>query len=176
MKKLIILACILAYTITAKAQNNPPIGSQKGVKEKFIRIKKGLPDIKKNLTEQDEMWTDVRNVKFEMGNGLIIYEEDEEEDGVDQYLKIRFTQSYFSGTLTDYQQYYKTLVAMIKEVFGPGFEVSSAEKEKKWSTTIVEKGKDVFNSPIQVYITLDWIIKSLGPEIGIEVHSNLKQQ
>ena len=55
MKNLIILACFFAYTFTAQAQNNPPIGSQKGVKEKFIRIKKGLPDIKKNLTVQDEM-------------------------------------------------------------------------------------------------------------------------
>jgi len=174
MKNLIILACFFAYTITAQAQNNPPIGSQKGVKEKFIRIKKGLPAIKKNLTEQDEMWTDVRNVKFEMGDGTILYEEDEEEDNIDQYLKIRFSQSYFSGTVTDYQYYYKILVAMIKEVFGPGFEASSTEKEKKWSTTIFEKGKNVFNSPIQVYITLDWIIQSLGPEIGIEVHSKIK--
>jgi len=174
MKNLIILACFFAYTITAQAQNNPPIGSQKGVKEKFIRIKKGLPDIKKNLTVQDEMWTDVRNVKFEMGDGTILYEEDEEEDNIDQYLKIRFSQSYFSGTVTDYQYYYKILVAMIKEVFGPGFEASSTEKEKKWSTTIFEKGKNVFNSPIQVYITLDWIIQSLGPEIGIEVHSKIK--
>lgn len=173
MKKLIILASIFAYTITAQAQNNPPIGSQKGVKEKIIRIKKGLPDIKKNLTEQDEMWIEERNVKFEMGNGLILYEEDEENN--DQYLKIRFSHSYFSGTLTDYQHYYKTLVAMFKEVFGPGFDISSTEKEKKWNTTIVEKGKDVFNSPIQVYITLDWIVKSLGPEIGIEVHSKIKQ-
>ena len=172
MKNLIILACFFAYTFTAQAQNNPPIGSQKGVKEKFIRIKKGLPDIKKNLTVQDEMWVNERNVKFEMGDGLILYEEDEEEN--DQYLKISFSQSYFSGTVTDYQHYYKNLVAMIKEVFGPGFEVSSTEKEKKWSTTIVEKGKDVFNSPIQVYITLDWIIQSLGPEIGIEVHSKIK--
>ena len=172
MKNLIILACFFAYTITAQAQNNPPIGSQKGVKEKFIRIKKGLPDIKKNLTVQDEMWVNERNVKFEMGDGLILYEEDEEEN--DQYLKISFSQSYFSGTVTDYQHYYKNLVAMIKEVFGPGLEVSSTEKEKKWSTTIVEKGKNIFNSPIQVYITLDWIIQSLGPEIGIEVHSKIK--
>lgn len=173
MKTLITSLSCLLVTFSISAQENPKIGTQKGVKEKFIRIKNGLPDIKKNLTVQDEMWVNERNVKFEMGNGMIIYEEDEENN--DQYLKIRFSHSYFSGTIPDYQDYYKTLVAMLKEVFGPQFKVSSTEKEKKWSTTIVEKGKDVFNSPIQVYITLDWIIESLGPEIGIEVHSNIKQ-
>lgn len=172
MKTFIASLSFLLVTFSISAQQIPKIGSQKGVKEKFIRIKKGLPDIKKNLTVQDEMWVEERNVNFEMGDGMIIYEEDEEDN--DQYLKISFSHSYFSGTIPDYQHFYKTLVAMIKEVFGPHFEASSTEKEKKWSTAIVEKGKDVFNSTIKVYITLDWIIQSLGPEIGIEVHSNIK--
>ena len=84
MKTLIASLSCLLVTFSIYAQDNPKIGTEKGVKEKFIRIKNGLPDIKKNLTVQDEMWVNERNVKFEMGNGLIIYEEDEENN--DQYL------------------------------------------------------------------------------------------
>jgi hypothetical protein len=172
MIKYVLFAAILLFTVTLSAQTNPKIGTEKGVKEKLIRIKNGLPDIKKNLTKRDETFVDEYNVKFEMGNGIVLFNEDEEDH--DQSLTIRCTSSYFSGTVADYQNYYKTLVTMIKEVFGPGYEFSTTDKEKSWSTAFFQKGKDVFTSPVRIDIKCDWILESLGPSISIEVWSKVK--
>lgn len=152
------------------AQNNPKIGTEKGVKEKLIRIKAGLPDIKKTLTKKDEMWENEYNVKFEMGNGTVLFKE---EDG-EQSLKIRYSKSYFSGTATDYQNYYKTLVSLVKEVFGSGYDSSSTNEPKKWAISFYQKGKDVFDSAVRIHISCSWMFESLGPDINIEIYSRLK--
>jgi hypothetical protein len=172
MIKYCLLACTLLISIILTAQTNPKIGSEKGVKEKLIRIKNALPDIKKNLTKRDENFVETYNVKFEMGNGIVLFDEDEEDH--DQSLTIRYTGSYFSGTIADFQNYYQSLVAMIKEVFGPNYESTVSNKEKSWSTSFFMKGKDAFTSPVRIHIQCDWILESLGPGITLEIHSKVK--
>ncbi|MEK7226340.1 MAG: hypothetical protein AAB221_11780 [Bacteroidota bacterium] len=171
MKRITILFTCLLLSSFLFAQNNPKIGTEKGVREKLIRIKNALPDIKKNLTRKNEMWTDEYDVKFDMGNGIILFDEDDGE----QSLNIRYTTSYFSGTAADFQNYYKTLTATAKEVFGKTYDYDSTNEEKKWSTSFFEKGKDIFKSRIRIYITCSWMFESLGPDIAIEVYSRLKE-
>ena len=62
MLKYILQFSFLLCSISLSAQDNIKISAQTGIKEKLIRIKKGLPNIKKNLTVQDEMWTNERMV------------------------------------------------------------------------------------------------------------------
>lgn len=165
LKNFLFLSALLFYSIILPAQTaNPKIGTDKGVKEKLIRIKNGLPDIKKNLTKKDETFGDY-NVKFEMGNGMILFEEDEEEH--EQSLLIRYTYSYFSGTKTDYQNYYKTLVDLIKEVFGPGFDSKTFDSESSWSTSFFQKGQQQSESPVRIDIKCGWVLDLLGIDITI---------
>ncbi|HYM95396.1 MAG TPA: hypothetical protein VET23_14760 [Chitinophagaceae bacterium] len=171
MKRAIILPLLIPVSFYLKAQENPKIGTEKGVKEKLIRIKNGLPDIKKNLTKKDELWENDYNVKFEMGNGMVLFDEDDGE----QSLKIRYNKSYFSGSIADYQDYYKALVKMVREVFGAAYDTQSNNKEKKWSTSFYQTRKDIFKSPIRIYVTCSWIFDSLGPDIEIEIYSRLKE-
>ncbi len=166
MKPVLFSILLLAIVVT-HAQKLPAIGSEKGVKEKFMLIKKGLPDIKKNLTKKDEMWEDQYNVKFEMGNGIVIFAESED----DQTLTISFSSDpYFSGTVADFQNYYKKLVAMIGEVFGPAYAQETKSKEKSEATTFFEKGKDIFSSKISIIAEVSWVLDR--PHITIEVISN----
>ena len=95
---------LLAISVRAQDQDEVPIGQQRGVKEKLIIIKKGLPDIKNNLTTQDEMWLDQRNVKFEMGDGMVIYSEDEYDGVITQQIRIEFSTKYFTGTIKNYKK------------------------------------------------------------------------
>jgi hypothetical protein len=172
MLRYLFAAIILTSSNTIQAQNNPKIGSDKGVKEKLTLIKKGLPDIKNNLTKKDELFENEYEVKFEMGNGIVLFNEDEEDHS--QSLTIRYTTSYYSGSTADYQNYYKRLVSMIKEVFGPGYDSKETINEKDWSTRFLEKGKDVFTSPTSIFIKCQWILESLGPSINVEIWSKGK--
>lgn len=173
MKTVIVSFCCLLIAFCIRAQDNPKIGTEKGVKEKIIRIKSGLPDIKKNLTIKDETWADQYNVKFEMGNGIVLFDEDK-DDG-EQSLLIRYTKSYFSGSAADYQNYYKTLVSMFKEVLGSAYDSEKKEKEKEWQTSFYLKGSDVLNSRIRISITCNWMFNSSpGPNIEILIYSRMK--
>ncbi|MBS1620717.1 MAG: hypothetical protein JST10_01005 [Bacteroidetes bacterium] len=161
----------LLFTCTQlEAQTEPKIGSEKGVKEKLTRIKNGLPDMKKTLTKEDEMWIDQYNVNFEMGNGIVLFKE---EDGL-QTMQISYSKSYFSGTVTDYQNYFKVLAGYIKNIFGNSYDSDSTNTSKKWVTTFFQKGKDKSKSPITVHLSCNWMLKDLGPEIEIAVCSRLK--
>lgn len=169
MTKYVLLPLIALLSVTVSAQTtNPKIGTEKGVKEKLTRIKNGLPDIKKNLTKEDD-WGDI-DVKFEMGNGTILFDED--EDDHKQSLSIRYTYSYYSGTTTDYQNYYKTLVVLIKEVFGDGYESKTNDSEKSWSTFFYEKGKRRIDSNISIWIKCSWVLDLLS--IDIDISSKVK--
>lgn len=173
MKTFIASLNCLLITFCIHAQDNPKIGTEKGVKEKLIRIKNGLPDIKKNLTKKDEMWADQYNVKFEMGNGIVLFEEDEDEG--EQSLLIRYNKSFFSGSVADYQNYYKTLVSIFKEVFGATYDSEKTEKEKEWQTIFYIKGSDALNSRIRISITCNWMFdSSLGPNIEIRISGRTK--
>jgi len=173
MNRYFLLFSIILITGFCEAQEpNPKIGSEKGVREKLVRIKKGLPDIRKNLTKPDENFTDQYNVKFEMGNGIVIYREEEEDK--EQTLTTRKTTSYFSGTVADYQAYYKTLTALIREVFGPDYEVRVSEKDKIWETQFHSKSKTANNqSKVYIMVSCSWVMASLGPGITIDILSRL---
>ncbi len=173
MKTVIVSFWCLLIAFCIRAQDNPKIGTEKGVKEKIIRIKNGLPDIKKNLTKKDEMWTDQYNVKFEMGNGIVLFDEDKDDE--EQSLLIRYTKSFFSGSAADYQNYYKTLVNLFKEVFGSAYDFQKTKKEKEWQTSLYQKGNNVLNSSIRINITCNWMFESSpGPNIEILIYSRMK--
>lgn len=172
MIKFFLCSLVILSAVSVSAQTNPKIGSEKGIKEKLIRIKKGLPDIKKNLTTPDENFTDDYNVKFDMGNGIIIFEEDEEEK--EQSLLIRYTSSYFSGTVAEYQAFYKNLVTMTREVFTPGYEYKETEEGKTLRTVFLEKGKDETSSNTRISLECSWVLESPGPSIHIYISSKLK--
>ena len=166
MKPIVTLMLLLSASFMY-GQKLPAIGSEKGVKEKFMMIKKGLPDIKKNLIKKDEMWEDEYNVKFEMGNGIVLFNESEE----DQTLTISFSSDpYFAGSISDFQNYHKKLVTIISEVFGPAYTQETKSKEKNWTTTFFEKGKDIFSSKISIIAEVSWALDR--PHITIEVISN----
>lgn len=166
----LVLLSFLFTCSQLEAQTEPKIGTEKGVKEKLTRIKNGLPDMKKTLTKKDEMWTDQYNVNFEMGNGLIHFEE---EDGL-QTMIILYSKSYFSGTVTDYQNYYKVLAGYLKTIFGNSYNSDSTNTSKEWVTTFFQKGKDKSESPVTVHLSCNWVIESLGPKIVIEISSRVK--
>lgn len=161
-----ILIFLLAITV-CHSQSLPKIGLEKDVKEKFILIKKGLPNIKKNLTKQDETFTDEYNVKFEMGDGIGNF--DELEDG--ELLTIKYSSKpYFSGSIEDFQNYYNKLITIITEVFGATHTSIVEKTNTSWTTIFFEKGKDQFNSKTSIRITVSWILND--PHISIAVASN----
>ena len=160
---------LLAISVRAQDQDEVPIGQQRGVKEKLIIIKKGLPDIKNNLTTQDEMWLDQRNVKFEMGDGMVIYSEDEYDGVITQQIRIEFSTKYFTGTIKDFQDYYKKLVNLVNEIFGEAYEAISEEEKWKWETTFTQSGKK-YKSPVSINVEVNWLSEPTR-FVSIEVHS-----
>lgn len=165
--KAYFLATLLLFSTITQAQNTKPkITSEKGLKETITKIKKGLPDIKKNLTTKDK-YSDDHYPNVKLGSGAFYRETDK-----DQSLTFSYFSSGYSGTVEDYQNHYKTLVSTIKEIFGSEYTAKTTEKEKKWTTAFYENGKDAFNSPTRIYIKCDWILAST-PSISIEVWSRI---
>lgn len=163
---------LLAFLFLASAcalsqESNPKIGSEKGVKNKLIRIKNALPDLKKNLTERDENFPDSCIVKLKMGNGIVIFKEDEVDKT--QSLTIRYSQSNFSGSRADYQSHYKTLSRLIKSVFGTGYLSKASEKKNIWETIFYQSDKDEFNSPVRLLLKYSFIL--IFPSITITIYS-----
>ncbi|MER3498117.1 MAG: hypothetical protein C4308_05500 [Chitinophagaceae bacterium] len=61
------------------------------------------------------MFVNERDVKFEMSNGIVLFEDEEEG----QRLTISYCSPvYFSGSITDFQACYKKLSVILTEVFG----------------------------------------------------------
>lgn len=172
MKSILALLSILLITVNVFGQTNPKIGTEKGVKEKLLRIKNGLPDMKKNLTVKDADWADSYNVKFEMGNGIILF--DNHEDRGEQVMTISFDNSYFSGTIPDFQNYYKSLVTMLSEILGNKYISEKNEKAKEWSAIFYPIGYSLFETPVSFTVNCNWMIESIGPTITIEIVSRLK--
>ena len=168
MKGLLQLSLLLFFACSTSAQF-PKIGSDKDAKEKLMIIKKALPDIKKNLTKPD-VYDDMYIVNLEMGNGEIRYDENDE----DQTLEITYSTDYFAGALKDFQNYYKKLAGIIKEVFGSAYELNQYDKEGIWSTEITEKGKDFFGSSIKIELKCIWLFDPDKPTIEIKIYSSLK--
>ncbi len=163
MLKYLLLCCFVFFSLSVLAQENPLIGSAKGDKEKLLLIKKGLPDIKKNLTKRVDNYSDDREVKVIIGNPGSTFSEEENE----QTVTYNFSRSYFRGTTEEYQSYYKKLLNTINEVFGDKYDsIEYDKKEKKWCASFFEKGKK-WDSPTSIYVCCDWIFASVGPEITL---------
>lgn len=155
MKNLLLLF-LLASTLIVHAQNPPPIGSQKGVKEKLIRIKKSLPDFTKNLAVKDRLYTDedVYDVKMEMGDGMIRFEVAEDKQ---QSLIITFSgPTYFAGSIDDFKAYYNELAGMLKEIFKSTHIAEETKDEKKWLMTFSEISKRSHESAVKPWLKIDW--------------------
>lgn len=167
MQKIVSVLMFLLMMNICNSQALPKIGSEKGVKEKFILIKKGLPDIKRNLINRDKTFTDEYIVKFEMGNGIVNFEESDENES----LTISFSsRPYFSGTITDFQNYYNKLVTIVTEVFGTTHTSSIEKTNTSWTTTFFEKDKDQSSSKTYIRLAVSWILDD--PHISIDVVSN----
>ena len=89
---------------------------------------------------------------------------------MDQLFRITFSYHSFSGTLADYQDYYKKLVDMLLEIFGNEYEASSEVRPKSWNSVIHQRGAR-FNSPVWIFVEVDWFLGTKSPSISIEVHS-----
>jgi len=168
IKKTILFFLLFLFALVLKAQE-PKIGSEKGIKEKLMRIKKALPDLKKNLTKRDENFPDDYVVKMEMGNGIVLFREDAEEKT--QSITIRYTPSYFSGSVTDYQSYYKTLSGLIKEVFGSRYISNASEMKNSWETNFYLPGKDRSRPTVSIMLSCSWVLGLLN--ITIDIYSYL---
>jgi hypothetical protein len=166
MKSYLFAALLLCAVIAQAQTTKPKIGSDKGIKEAFIRIKAGLPDIKKNLAVKDKRSGNYRP-KFSIG-GESSYREDD-----NQHLTFIYSSSNYSGTLEDYQNYYKTLVSITKEVFGANYTATSSERGNVWRTGFYENGENAYTSTTSIYIKCDETFES-SPSITIEITSQRK--
>jgi hypothetical protein len=161
-----LFAALLFFGVIAQAQTTKTkIGSDKGIKEAFIRIKAGLPDIKKNLAVKDKRSGNYRP-KFSVGEGSY------REDG-SQHLTFIYSSSNYSGTPEDYQSYYKTLVSIAKEVFGANYTATESERGNVWRTGFYENGKNAYTSTTSIYIKYDGTF-DFNPSITIEISSQGK--
>lgn len=133
----------------AYAQKLPVIGSEKGLKEKFTMIKEGLPEIKKNLSIKDEN-QDTYLLKFKIGDGTTHVEENE----TSQYFQILFSKRSFSGTITDFQNFYKHLVPMITEIFGTAYEQKTKKEDNSWETIFSEIAPDKYSLLFDAHTTI----------------------
>ncbi|MBK8495696.1 MAG: hypothetical protein IPL50_12265 [Chitinophagaceae bacterium] len=165
MRNIFLLLLLSASTYFSNGQERPKIGSEKGVKEKLWKIKKSLPDFKKNLVVKDRLYTeeDKYDVKMEMGDGIILFEEDEDKQ---QTLIIRFSGPYFfSGSIADFKQYYVQLGEMLKEIFKNTLTADEVKTEKKWEMTFWEIGKKSYESAVTIKLKTDWFMNK--PEIQL---------
>ena len=166
MKSYLFVALLL-FTVIAQAQTTKPkIGSDKGVKETFIQIKKGLPDIKKNLTKKKG---NDYTPKIKMGSAGSY----KKETNGDQSLTFTYSSSGYSGTIEDYQNFYKILVSIVKEVFGTDYTATASERGNVWRTGFYENGKNVYTSTTSLYIKYDGTFES-SPSITVEITSQGK--
>jgi hypothetical protein len=163
-----LLPILVLFSGIMQAQNTKlKIGSDKGVKEAFIKIKNGLPDIKKNLTIKNKQ-TNKYGPKFSIG-GQGSYRE---EDG-NQHLTFTYSFPNYTGAVEDYQNYYKTLVSIVKEVFGTNYAATESERGNVLRTAFYENGKNVYTSTTSIYVKFDGTFES-SPSITVEISSEGK--
>ncbi|HQX96317.1 MAG: hypothetical protein IPH34_00715 [Chitinophagaceae bacterium] len=158
MKKMLLLL-FLASVYFTNAQERPKIGSEKGVKEKLIRIKTSLPDFTKKLAIKDTLYTEEEHydVNMEMGDGLIIFEIEEDKQ---QSLTITFSGPFsFSGSIDDFKAYYYQLGDILKEIFKSTHTLEEFKDEKKWYMDFSEIGKKNHESVVKLWLKIDWFMK-----------------
>lgn len=165
MMKYFLSVVLLVSGIAVAQTAKPKIGSDQGVKEFFEKIKKGLPDIKKNLTRKSG---NDYSPKLNVGSGGFYT-----ETNGDQSLTYTYFSTGYSGTLTDYQDYYKRLISIAQEVFGKDYTATSSERGNVWRTAFYEKGGNVYTSTTGIYIKCDGTFEAT-PTITIEITSKGK--
>lgn len=165
MIRSLLLAGVLFTVMQLYAQTAPKIGSEKNVKEKLIRIKQSLPDFKKSLVKKDDTFVEEYVVKMEMGNGIILFSEEEDDQ---QTLTIKFSGPvYFSGSVSDFQQYYEKLSGLLKEIFDKTHSYSEKKENKNWTIQFFAKGKTPFTSPTLITLEVSWIFPD-SPHISLD--------
>jgi hypothetical protein len=147
---------------------SPKIGSEKGVKEKLLEIKNALPDFKKTLVKPIDGSADSYEVKMKIGNGEPLFEEDAETK--EQALTVNFSNSYFNGTIKDFQVYYMRLSAWLKEIFEKTHQFREGQEKTVWVLVGVEKGKDYRTSPTLIDLEVTWIVEN--PDISLTIATN----
>lgn len=163
MLKYLLLSYFVLFSIFIYAQEKPQIGSTKNDREKLLLIKKGLPNIKKNLTKLVDNYSDERELKVIIGNEICRYNEWDNEQSITYY----FSRLDFNGTTEEFKAYYQKLLGTINDVYGDKYDsLESVKKEKKSCVSFYEKGKK-WKSPTSIYICCDWISPSVGPEITL---------
>ena len=146
--KIQLLSIVLLFSTLIHGQTTKPkIGSDTAIKENFIKIKNGLPDIKNNLVEKR---SDTYLPKISLGNAGSY-----KDDKGDQTLSFTYSTDGYSGTDEDFQNYYKTLVSLAKEVFGDVYAPSSNQVGNIRRTMFFEPGKDYYTSPTIIYFKCD---------------------
>lgn len=175
MKKFLFLSFLILPSLFCLSQDIPKIGDTKGVKEKFLLIKKGLADLKKNLTKPDPMWTSEREVIFEMGDGIVLFEEDEEEET--ESLTIQYSSDpYFSGSLDEFKTFYEKLISIISEVFSKTHEPSHPGwLSNDYVTVFMEKGKDIESTHNSININFSSLTTPYVISITITRYKNPKK-
>ena len=165
--KLYLFAILVLFSNVIQAQKTKPlIGSIKGVNEAFTQIKKGLPDIKKNLTKKT-----AKNYipKIKLGNAGSY----KEGNNGDQSLTFTYSSLGYSGTLANYLNFYKTLISITNEIFGVDYKATAGAKEIVWTSGLIENGKNVYTSTIDISIKYDGPYDT-NPSIIVEIKSERK--
>lgn len=164
----LLIPLLLFYTVI-NAQPEPKIGSEKGVKEKLLKIKNALPDFKKTLAKPLAGYANTYEVKVEIGNGEPLFEEDKET--TQQTLVVNFSGSpYFSGTKNDFQKYYGQLSTWLKEIFGKTHQFEEEKEETIWTLSFIEKGKDYSTSPTYIELEFTSILSSFDITLTITTY------
>lgn len=165
MKSVFQILLLLFFFSSSFAQPSK-FGSDADVKKKLNTIKKALPDLKKNLTKESD-YDGSPAVTMQMGDGEIDYAEEDNE----QMLIITYSRADFPGTLADYQDYYKKLTQLIKEVFGSGYELNHYDKKDMWSAEFAEKGKEPSASAVRIELKCIWKWGEDKPKIELRIYS-----
>src|SRR6185369_16924975 len=77
-----------------------------------------------------------------------------DQDGK-QHLRYTYESSGYSGTVEDYQNYYKTLLAIVKDVLGTGYTAIASDRGNVSRTTFLEAGQSVYTSTTSIYVKFD---------------------
>lgn len=164
MKCFLALFTLILIASVANSQDIPKIGNTKAVKENFLLIKKGISNLKKNLTKADPLWVNNRDVIFEMGDGVVSFDDYDDIE----IITIKYSsEPYFSGTVDDFKNFYNKLLSIGEEVFGATYYPIEKNTGSGLQTIFVENGKDIISSKTSINFKLELIMGK--PYINITV-------
>ena len=175
MKHVLMLLLFFLASFSIDAQNPAIIGSEKGVKEKILKIKKFFPDFKKSLVTRDPLFTEEKHyeVKMKMGDGFIRFEE---SDDTQQILIVNFSgPNYHSGSMDDFKKYYGQLAEMLKDIFGDKYTPEEHNTERGWNMTFTETGKKSYQSATSIGLKMNWLFNRPSIELYFSTYPSGKK-